>query len=315
MLKQRARDRLFKRTVGFLVVASAIALLLFLRMYQQTAGPFKDTFRLVGTVPRADGIEVDSPVTMAGLKIGRVRNLNLTADNQVQLDLEVRTSYHDKIRLDSKAAVNKPLIGSAFVDLSMGSPSLERLADGARIPMTRSPDINDLVATLPPKLEKIDTVLVNVVSASEALKQVAREVSAKGGSLDSSLHNVQRATQYAAEAASKVNQTLTQTQKVIADSGEAVTRINGILADVQKGTARIDSVTQRVDNVLANTEKISQDFKGMTPQLAQDIPPIIESSRDTLNEADDVLRAAKNSFLLRGNLPPAPAGPLPAGTR
>jgi phospholipid/cholesterol/gamma-HCH transport system substrate-binding protein len=315
MLKQRARDRIFKRTVGFLVVASAVALILFLRMYQQAAGPFKDTFRLIGTVARADGVEVDSPVTLAGLKIGRVSNLNITDDNQVRLDLEIRAGYHDKIRLDSKSTLNKPLIGSAFVDISMGSPTLERVADGARIPMTRTPDINDLVATLPPKLEKIDAVLANVASASESLRQVARDVAAKGGPFDSTLQNVQRTTQEAAEAAAKVNRTLAQTQKVVADTGDAVTRINGILADVQKGTARVDSVTQRVDNVLANTEKISQDFRTLAPQLAQDLSPVIESSRDTLNEADDVLRAAKNSFLLRGNLPPPPAGPLPASVR
>lgn len=315
MLKQRARDRVFKRAVGFLFVASAIALILFLRMYQQTAGPFKDTFRLSGTVPRADGIEIDSPVTLAGIKIGRVSNISLGANDQVVLNLEILASYHEKIRADSKAIVNKPIIGSAFVAISMGSLTQEKIANRARIEMTRAPDINDLVATLPPKLEQIDVVLANVTAASESLKQVAKSVTEAGGPLDNSLKNIEKTTREAATVTTRVGATLTSVQRIIEDTGASVSQVNAVLADIKQGTARVDAITLKVDNVLSNVQTISEDLKHVTPQLAQQLPPVIDAGRDTLNEADDVLRAAKNSIFLRGNVPPPPSGPLPVTTR
>ena len=315
MLKQRARDRIFKRSVGFLVVASMVALLFFLRMYQQASGPFKDTFRLTGTIARADGLEIDTPVTLAGLKVGRISHINIDSDNQIQLELEVNASYHDKLRQDSRASVNKPLIGSAFVDLSMGSPSKDILKDGAHISMSRSADLNDLVTTLPPKLEKIDIVLSNLVAASSSLNQITSSLAAQGGALDNSLRHIEKTTKQAAEAAGKVNETLNQTQKIITDTGSALTQVSGILADVKQGTERIPPLLLHVEQVLINAEALSVELKNIAPQLTQQLPPVISAGHSALNEADNVLRAAKNSFLLRSKQPPPATGPLPATSR
>ena len=56
MAQQRDRDRFYKRSVGVLVIFSVLAVLVMLRLYQQTAGPFRDTLRLSATLPRADGV-------------------------------------------------------------------------------------------------------------------------------------------------------------------------------------------------------------------------------------------------------------------
>ena len=311
MLKQRARDRLYKRAVGGLVFASVIMLVVVLRMYQQAAGPFDQSFRLQAISPRAHGLELDSPVTMAGIKIGRVIGINVTPENTVKLELEVQGKYRDKVREDSLASLSRPIIGSAFIDLSMGSPQQPELPSNAYIGLTTLPDINDVVASIAPKLEKIETILDNVTTTTSDVKLLVRTVAQDLAPLNNSMKNVEKITRDAAEAAGKVNQATTQVKQLLDDAKQATVQVNAILADVKTGTARVDALTQRTDNILTHGEAISQDFRKVAPQVV----PILDASRDTLNEADDVLRAAKNSILLRGNTLPPPTGTLPASPR
>lgn len=311
MLKQRARDRLYKRAVGALVLASVLTLVIVLRMYQQASGPFDQSFRLLAVSPRAHGLEIDSPVTMAGIKIGRVLSIGVTPENTVKLELEVQGKFRDKVRDDSLATLSKPLIGSSFIDVSMGSPNLAEIPSGQYIALTTQPDINDVVASIGPKLDKIDAILDNVTTASADLKMLIKKVGNDIDPLDRSMKNIEKTTREAAEAAAKVNQATAQIKPLLDEAKQATTQVNAILADVKQGSARVDSLTQRADTILANGEVISQELKQAAPQIV----PVLDAGRDTLNEADDVLRAAKNSILLRGNVPPTPTETLPASPR
>lgn len=311
MLKQRARDRLYKRAVGALVLASVLTLVIVLRMYQQASGPFDQSFRLLAVSPRAHGLEIDSPVTMAGIKIGRVIAISVTPENTVKLELEVQGKYRDKVRDDSLATLSKPLIGSSFIDVSMGSPNLPEIPSGAYIALTTLPDINDVVAGMAPKLEKIDAILDNVTTASADFKLLIQKVGNDIEPLSRSMKHVEKTTREAAAAAAKVNQASAQIKPLLDEVKQATTQVNAILTDVKQGSARVDGLAQRADNILANGEVISQELKQVAPQIV----PVLDAGRDTLNEADDVLRAAKNSIFLRGNLPPTPTETLPASPR
>ena len=311
MLKQRARDRLYKRAVGALVLASVLTLVIVLRMYQLASGPFDQSFRLLAVSPRAHGLEIDSPVTMAGIKIGRVIGISVTPENTVKLEMEVQGKYRDKVRDDSLATLSKPIIGSSFIDISMGSPNLPEIPSGQYIALNTLPDINDVVASIGPKLEKIDAILDNVTVASADFKQLIKQVGNDVEPLARSMKSVEKTAREAAEAATKVNQATTQVKALVDDARQTTAQVNAILADVKQGTARVDSLTRRADNILADGEAISAELK----QAAPEIVPLLDSGRDTLNEADDVLRAAKNSIFLRGNAPPPPTGALPVSPR
>ncbi|HET6718098.1 MAG TPA: MlaD family protein [Rhodocyclaceae bacterium] len=311
MLKQRARDRLYKRAVGALVLASVLTLVIVLRMYQQASGPFDQSFRLLAVSPRAHGLEIDSPVTMAGIKIGRVLGIGVTPENTVKLELEVQGKYRDKVRDDSLATLSKPLIGSSFIDVSMGSPNLPEIPSGQYIALTTLPDINDVVASIGPKLDKIDAILDNVTTASADFKMLIQKVGSDIDPLSRSMKNVEKTTREAAEAAARVNQATAQIKPLLDEAKQATTQVNAILSDVKQGSARVDSLTQRADTILANGEVISQELKLAAPQIV----PVLDAGRDTLNEADDVLRAAKNSIFLRGSVPPTPTETLPASPR
>jgi ABC-type transporter Mla subunit MlaD len=317
MSQPRDRDRLYKRSVGVLVIFSVLAVLVMLRLYQQTAGPFHATLTLRATLPRADGVAVDTPVTLAGLKVGRVSGIGLTDDNRVRLDLVIEARVSERIRQNSRAVLMRPLIGAAFVDIEAGSGNSPVLADGAEITAVRAPDLNDLATTLPQRLVAVDAILDNAQALTADLRRTTRELTAKNGPIDRSVARVEQLTVNAAEAAARLNRTLDEVRRVVAETGTAIDSANlaladarGLIGELRPLGPRSVEIASSIERSLANVEAVSAELRALGPQLA----PTVAAGQVALEEADDVLRAARNSFLLRGNLPPpaaAPGAPVP----
>lgn len=308
MLKQRARDRMYKRAVGVLVIASALGLLVFLRLYQQTAGQFRAPLQLHAITERADGLVVDAPVTMAGLRVGRVRHIQLTADSHVRLDLDIERQYASRLRGDSRATISRPLIGPATVDISIGADGQPQLAEGAALPTHRSPDLNDVIATLPDRLAKVDAVLADLAAVSADLRRTSREITAPGGPLERTLTHAESVARQADAASHQLGPALADAHTVVREAGKAVGDAQAVLADVRTSAAHLPALAEKLDASVDDVRAITTELRKAAPEIA----PLVAAGRDTLGEADDVLQAAKKSFLLRGNLPPpAPATSIP----
>lgn len=305
MLKQRARDRMYKRAVGVLVIASALGLLVFLRLYQQTAGQFRAPLQLHAITERADGLAIDAPVTMAGLRIGRVRNIQLTADGRIRLDLDIERLHAERLRGDSRATISRPLIGATTVDISIGTDGQPPLADGAALPASRTPDLNDVIATLPDRLTKVDAVLADLAAVSADLRRTTRDVTAPGGPLERTLAHAEAVARRADAASGQLAPAVAEARAVIRDTGKAVGDAQATLADVRASAAHLPAMAEKLDASINDVRAITEALRTAAPEVA----PLVAAGRDTLGEADDVLQAAKNSFLLRGNLPPPPAAP------
>lgn len=307
MLKQRARDRMYKRAVGVLVIVSALGLLVFLRLYQQTAGQFRAPLRVHAITDRADGIVADAPVTTAGIRIGRVRAIHLTDDHRVRLDLDVEPAAAEKLRADSRATISRPLIGSAVVDLTMGTPGQPPLADGSVLPTTRTPDLNDVIATLPERLAKVDQALDNLTAVSADLRRLSRDATAVDGPVTRTLQHAEAVGRHAEAASRQLGTAIGEVRGVVRQAGEAIGQVQGTLADVRTSAAHLPAIADKLEQSAEDVRAVTHELRAAAPEIA----PLVSAGRDTLDEADDVLQAAKNSFLLRGNLPPAPPPPAP----
>jgi ABC-type transporter Mla subunit MlaD len=307
----RDRDRLYKRSVGLLVIFSVLTVLVMLRLHQQTAGPFRETLALHAALPRADGVAVDTPVTLAGLKVGRVSGVNLGADGRVRVDLVVEARVADRIRADSRATLVRPLIGAAFIDIGIGSAASPPLGHGQQIAAQRAPDLNDLVATLPDRLAAIDRVLADAQAVTADLRRLSGELTARDGPLTRSAAQIAGITAEGQDAVRRLNLALDEVRRVVSEAGNTVATTRAAVEEVRllagelrplapQAAAMADSLARSLHNV----EAITAELRGLAPQL----PPAVAAGQQAIEEADAVMRAAKNSFLLRGSLPP-PADP------
>ncbi len=123
-----------KRTGGALVLEKM------LQQFSGSKGAFypEDSYTVTARFNDATGLQVDSPVTLAGVQIGQVKSISLDQETfQAVAALEIASDF-DKIPSDSSADIlSTSLIGGKYIGISPGGDSI-MLEDGGEIMYTTS---------------------------------------------------------------------------------------------------------------------------------------------------------------------------------
>jgi len=139
-----ARYRNYQRAVGLLILATLGLLFVVLWMANRQLGLFSQTYVLYGFLDNVRGLARATPVTLAGLKMGEVRDLTITDYNRIRIELILDRKYQPRIREDSTAEVKADLLGNARLEISMGTPHRPMLEDRATLAFQRSSDLDAL---------------------------------------------------------------------------------------------------------------------------------------------------------------------------
>jgi phospholipid/cholesterol/gamma-HCH transport system substrate-binding protein len=106
---------------------------------------FTKTYTLKIFIPNVQDLVNGSEVTLGGLKIGFVRQMNFTQKdgvNGVDVLMQVETKYQASITTSSLAQIKTiGLLGDKYIDLKIGSPGETPLADGAYVNLQESFDL------------------------------------------------------------------------------------------------------------------------------------------------------------------------------
>ena len=304
MLKHRARDRLYKRAVGFLVVASLVLVMLVMRSYEHSERFLGQSFQLHAQVHNVNGLEADSKVTMAGLKVGKVHAIDLMPDKTARLTLNLELRYHDLVRADSVATLAKPLIGTAVVDIGIGSPTQPRIEDGGTIALLVKPDLSEVVATLPARLERVDRALDNLVAITDMTRGSVQRITGPEGALEGTLAEARASARNVRAATDTLKGALTDVRAVATQGQTAMAQAQAVLTDVRAFTQQSAAMGQTLQRTLGHAEELTSGLRQLVPALGTGL----QAAQNAADDADAVLRAASNSFLL-GGPKPAPKAP------
>ncbi|MCF6256487.1 MAG: outer membrane lipid asymmetry maintenance protein MlaD [Gammaproteobacteria bacterium] len=125
--------------VGLFVVAGMAALLM-LSMKVSNISAFTESegFEVTGYFENIGGLKVRSPVTMAGVVVGRVANIGFDKDSyEAVVTLNIQNEY-DNIPVDSSASIfTAGLLGEQYIGLEAGGAE-EVLKAGSELELTQS---------------------------------------------------------------------------------------------------------------------------------------------------------------------------------
>lgn len=125
--------------VGLFVIAGVIALLfLSLKVSNLNASTVSNPYQVNASFDDIGGLKVKAPVTMAGVKIGRVKEINLDTESfRARVVMDISGEYK-KIPVDSSASINtQGLLGEQYLSLEPGGQPVY-LKSGDRIRLTQS---------------------------------------------------------------------------------------------------------------------------------------------------------------------------------
>lgn len=153
--------------VGLIVIAS-LALLSVLLLFMSSAAGF--SFFQKQLIARAyfadaEGLKAGATVNLDGVPVGEVRRVQIVTDPArrtapVQVTMRLNPKYRHSLHTDSTATLSTVgVLGDTVVQLASQTATGPEMPDGAELPTTNEPSINDVLKSSQGTVQNLNTIL------------------------------------------------------------------------------------------------------------------------------------------------------------
>ena len=147
--------------IGLLLAGLVIFLL------GQEKGLFSDKITYRTAFASVDGLQLDSPVRLGGMTVGRVKKIEFSDnlhDARIRIEIEVQETYSERIREDSEVRIaSRGVLGDKAIDISVGSPDKPIAKRNAFLEAKSSGDVVAL-------MNRAGEIVDNVVEITRGVK-------------------------------------------------------------------------------------------------------------------------------------------------
>jgi ABC-type transporter Mla subunit MlaD len=295
----------------FLVIAvCALAGAVLLVAYKQ--GAFVRHTKIYFYAEDVFGINKGMSVRLFGLPVGNVRDLQITGRG-VQVELSLISEYAPLVTKGSSARLMREgYIGAANIQLLPGTDpkgSREPVADG------------DVIGYVPARgvAELVDDIRAQLAPVVAELRKTLAELNRPDGDFRKSAKSASALIQELPETNRELRRLLRDTDRTVVAVGG---RADAALAATERLTAQaagelpalskklgaaLDSVNEAAAEVRAATRRNGEALH----QVLVQTPALVRDGGQLLYDSQELVGAAKNSWLIRDNLEPPAMRTLP----
>jgi phospholipid/cholesterol/gamma-HCH transport system substrate-binding protein len=304
------RTGLFLSIAALIVLATIIASLI-------KHDTFTPTMRVIFLAQSAQGIHKGMSVQLSGFRIGRVQELGIETDARVRVTLELEKKYAALIPEDSEVGLSKEgLIGASFIEIEPGKNKTRSIAENGVLTFYRAIDFADMAKELQ---DKIDPILADV-------RKVTQSINDPDGDIRKTIGNVRHATALVAELAQQVSRIAGRSEgrvdaiagkvdRVLDQTGATLERARGALDTAARSLDTVDrqlpALLLRLDQSLKNVEAVTSDARRLSSSLGDDLLPAIREGRGLIEDTQEIVDGAKQSWPLRNFVAPPVQKALP----
>lgn len=259
----KLRYRFANQVVGlFVIIAVALTVTLIVLMGANQRW-FRRNYEYYARFDSANDISVGMAITFRGFTIGRVTDIALTDENEVNMTFTVQEEYIDKVTADSIIQVVSNPLGGGQVLFHQGREDTPPLAEGTQIPTYNSKQglrlreenrvivlrdadpISQALGQIDPILTNVDRVFVNVASLTDELDvALSGESTGPVGGVLASLEST----------ASELERTVSRVNVIVDDASEQVSGLLGqvgtIAGNLEQTTAALADPTGMIPTLL-----------------------------------------------------------------
>jgi phospholipid/cholesterol/gamma-HCH transport system substrate-binding protein len=304
--------------VGTFVLIPLLILAVAGFLMSRTEHLFEPRYHVKASLSKSYGLEPGAPVVVSGIRIGRVKQVDLNERGTVELTLQLLSRYQEMVKENSELRIIKSgvVVGQTQVDIAMGTASSPLLTEGATIRAVEPRDIGDLLNEVEPVLMAVKATLLRVETITQDLQgglkaggKALEQVALATQDLPAVVASVQRTI-------AAVEQTATALPAMTGSVKRTLQVVDRVTADVQRTTTRLPAILDSAESTLTSVKRLS-DSVG---EISEELVPVIQSAETTLMDVSTLVRGAKQTFPFNrfaqnaGPPPKQPAAASPIGS-
>lgn len=258
----KLRYRFANQVVGIFVVLAVALTVVLIILLGANQRWFRKNYYYHSEFTTASALSTGMPITFRGFTIGRLTDITLKDDNNVDVRFYIQEEYIDKVNEDSIIQLVTSPLGGGQIIFHQG-----------RLP-TDPPPEESLIPTYNSKsgLRLREENRVIVLQSSDAIAQALGQVNPILSNVDLVLSNLVTLTSdinatLQGESSGPVGGILAGAEGAVAELRQTVVRVNRVLDDT---TAQINSLLGDVEGITGNLQETTaalRDPTGVVPRL------------------------------------------------
>src|ERR1035437_1011461 len=273
---------------------------------------FKNKLKVISVFEDIGGLQKGNNIWFSGVKIGTVSNLSFFGKSQVEVSMNIVTKAQQFIHKDARVKVSTDgFIGNKILIIYGGTSGSPEVQEGDTLEVSKTLSTEDMMNTLQESNK-------NLLSITAVIKIITKKVSDGEGTIgkllnDNSVYaNINFATESLQSASVKAQQLISSLSTFSSNLNKRGTLANELTTDttvfksIKASVMKLQHIADTASVFIANLRQ--EESNPNTPvgillhdkesgaSLKETIKNL-ESSSEKLNED---LKAAQNSFLLRG---------------
>jgi phospholipid/cholesterol/gamma-HCH transport system substrate-binding protein len=318
--------QLANEIVGIFVLIAIVSLAAILIMMAINQRWFARNYYFTSRFASGKGLEVGMSINFKGFEIGKITDIYLTEDNNVEIKFYIQDRYRPKVFENSILQHTSSALGfggdlifhqgtqeTAPLEEFSYIPSLE-LPEGRYLVsrgMVRIPRDDDAITRVlddvEPIMENINHLLVSLNTTITALNDPDAGDSALGEVIKNLVQTTTDVRQFLRQAQPSLNAILENLDEMTNDSKGLVMKLldpKGSLATFLNDN---DRLFNQIESILTNAAYSMGEVKNFSTILTTARPQILElleEGREAVKLSQDVLEGLRNNPLLSGGITP-----------
>ncbi len=269
----------FERTAGAFLLGTVLLALGLGWMAARGDLPFTRRARFHVIVPDAQGLSAGAPVRLKGIVVGRVDEIALAEDDEVDVSFYVDGDVRDRIREGTRVRIDTPpaigtFLGTAALALELGPAGNPVLEDEATLPADPPLTLAGLLSEFSddPASQDVRRLLAGLADLvqmladeEKGLRVLIRESAALMATLRNPTNTVGR---------------------MMTDDGELYTRGIALLGELEKAVARAEPLARKASRLM-------DDVGGTLDRAEQ----AVDKAEGTFEHTDAVMRTANTAMV------------------
>lgn len=271
-----------------------------------------EEYTLHSTFEKALGLRPGTRVQISGVDVGQISGMEIESDGRgVHMEFSIRKEYQHWITDSAEvfAIRDQNVISARVINIDVRRGKGRILQDGEFLPPGKAQDIETVLETANELLGRVN----ELIDAADTLVSMARDTGTTIGAIfgsrqlyDNLNRQLTRLDDITLEGSNALHKTSSLLDTLKGAVPPLLGKVDGIADDVSSMLTELKPLPQKVDGLMGSLESTVGKVDGLVDDFGQvtaGLSDFMESTEQTLQNADDLMAGISNMWIVRRNMP------------